>query len=49
MLADALALLPASPAISFICGSNGFVNTAADALVGLGIPADTIRTERYGG
>ena len=49
MLTDALALLPAPPAMSFICGSNGFVNTAADALVALGVPADTIRTERYGG
>lgn len=49
MLAEALALLPVPPTMSFICGSNGFVNTAADALVALGIPAETIRTERYGG
>lgn len=49
MLAEALALLPAPPAMSFICGSNGFVNTAADALVALGVRAETVRTERYGG
>ena len=49
MLADVLALLPAPPTMSFICGSNGFVNTAADALVALGVPPDTVRTERYGG
>jgi ferredoxin-NADP reductase len=33
----------------FICGSNGFVNAAADGAVAGGIPASMIRTERYGG
>jgi hypothetical protein len=33
----------------FICGANAFVETAADALLGLGILPATIRTERYGG
>jgi len=49
LLSDALACLPASPKIAFVCGTNAFVETAADALLGLGIPATTIRTERYGG
>jgi ferredoxin-NADP reductase len=47
--ADLLSCLPAPPKIAFVCGTNAFVETAADALLGLGIPAATIRTERYGG
>lgn len=37
------------PRLTYICGSNGFVNTATDAAIAAGIPAETIRTERYGG
>ena len=32
----------------FVCGSTGFVETAASALVELGYAAETIRTERFG-
>jgi ferredoxin-NADP reductase len=49
LLSDALALLPSPPKLVFVCGANAFVETAADALLGLGISATTIRTERYGG
>jgi ferredoxin-NADP reductase len=33
----------------FICGATGFVETAATALVQLGVSAQAVRTERYGG
>lgn len=49
LLAEALALLPSPPKLVFVCGANAFVETAADALLSLGISATTIRTERYGG
>ena len=32
----------------YVCGPTGFVESAADLLVGLGHPADHIRTERFG-
>jgi ferredoxin-NADP reductase len=32
----------------FVCGSTAFVEAAADALVGLGHPAATVKTERFG-
>jgi len=44
----ALAELPAPPKYVFVCGSNPFVNAAADAAIVAGIPASKIRTERYG-
>lgn len=49
LLTSTLALLPAPPRIVFVCGINAFVETAADLLLGLGVPAPVIRTERYGG
>jgi ferredoxin-NADP reductase len=33
---------------TFICGPTALVETAANALVRLGLPADRIRTERFG-
>ena len=33
----------------FLCGATDFVETAATALVRLGIPAEAVKTERYGG
>jgi ferredoxin-NADP reductase len=33
---------------AYICGSNGFVESAADLLMGLGYEPDRIRTERFG-
>ena len=33
----------------YVCGSTGFVEAAAEALVGMGYDPPSIRTERYGG
>jgi ferredoxin-NADP reductase len=44
-----VAFPPESGALAYICGSNGFVETAARALVDLGYPPQRIKTERYGG
>jgi ferredoxin-NADP reductase len=33
----------------YICGSNPFVNTAADSVIRSGLSPQIIRTERYGG
>jgi ferredoxin-NADP reductase len=49
LLVSTLALLTAPPRIVFVCGTNAFVETAADLLLGLGVAASVIRTERYGG
>ncbi|AWB19714.1 oxidoreductase [Methylobacterium currus] len=38
-----------TPAHTFVCGSNPFVSAASDLLVEAGLPARTIRTERFGG
>jgi ferredoxin-NADP reductase len=44
------AVLPSAsnPAI-FVCGPTGFVEAVADILVGLGHPAGSVKTERFGG
>jgi ferredoxin-NADP reductase len=34
--------------IAFVCGSNGFVETASGLLLDLGMEAGAIRTERFG-
>jgi ferredoxin-NADP reductase len=47
MLAETLAPLGAS-ARTYICGPTALVETAANALVRLGLPADRVRTERFG-
>ena len=49
IMRDVLRSLPSPPARTFVCGTNGFVNAAADGAVAAGVPAETIRTERYGG
>lgn len=46
---DALGRLAAAPSGVFVCGSNPFVETAAQAVLELGVPANLVRTERYGG
>jgi ferredoxin-NADP reductase len=33
---------------TFVCGSTRFVDTAADGLVAMGYPPESIRTERFG-
>lgn len=37
-----------APARTFICGPNGFVESASRLLIDAGYPASTIRTERFG-
>ncbi|HSM96536.1 MAG TPA: FAD-binding oxidoreductase [Rhizomicrobium sp.] len=48
MIKDILARLPAPPKFIYVCGTNAFVNSAADGAVDSGIAASIIRTERYG-
>jgi ferredoxin-NADP reductase len=47
MLADVLGPLGTSARV-YICGPTALVETAANALVGLGLPPDLVRTERFG-
>ncbi|MEO3385104.1 FAD-binding oxidoreductase [Mesorhizobium sp. CAU 1741] len=49
MIRVVLGRLGQPPDCTFICGSNRFVNAAADSVLAAGIPAETVRTERYGG
>ncbi len=46
--AEMLADHAADADIAFICGSNGFVETATRLLTGLGLAPERIRTERFG-
>ena len=48
MMVQSMARLPEPPALVFVCGSNAFVSAAAQALIDADVPADVIRTERYG-
>ena len=54
MLSDCLSRLrsmngtDASTPLCYACGPTGFVETAADALLAVGIPQSAIRTERFG-
>jgi ferredoxin-NADP reductase len=34
--------------LAFVCGSNGFVETASQLLLEVGMAPGAIRTERYG-
>jgi ferredoxin-NADP reductase len=48
---DVRPLLPAdaaSAATAFVCGSSGFAEAASVLLMGLGVPAEDIRVERFG-
>lgn len=50
--AESLAAGTLSPSLAptvYVCGANGFVETAASALVAMGHEPQRIRTERYGG
>lgn len=49
MLSHLLAAWGHAPALTFICGRNGFVHAASDAAIAAGVPASRIRTERFGG
>ncbi|RJT42531.1 oxidoreductase [Mesorhizobium waimense] len=48
MMMQSMARLPEPPRLAFVCGSNAFVSAAAQALIDADVPADLIRTERYG-
>ena len=48
MAVQSMARLPGPPKLVFVCGSNSFVSAAAQALIDADVPADIIRTERYG-
>ena len=48
MVADVAARLPVSPGNVFVCESNAFVDTAADAALALRLESRLIKTERYG-
>jgi ferredoxin-NADP reductase len=37
-----------APGIAFVCGSNGFVESASDLLLEAGYEPRRIRTERFG-
>jgi ferredoxin-NADP reductase len=43
-----LAGLVRPDATAYICGSSGFADAAGDLLMGLGVPAERIRVERFG-
>lgn len=47
MMRDVLAGFDGSPSC-YVCGNNGFVGAATDALRMAGVATDRIRTERYG-
>jgi ferredoxin-NADP reductase len=49
IIREVLTKLPASPKSMFICGTNAFVNAAADGAVAATLPSAIIHTERYGG
>jgi ferredoxin-NADP reductase len=49
MVTDVVKRLPGPPVHVFVCGSNAYVNAAADGAIAAGIPAGLIKTERYGG
>lgn len=47
MLEEVLGQLESKPSC-YVCGPTPFVETAADGLVAAGVPAEKIRTERFG-
>lgn len=49
MVAELIGRLPGTPTQVFVCGSNPFVNIAADGALMAGLDASVIKTERYGG
>jgi ferredoxin-NADP reductase len=49
LLEVTLAMLGAAPRLTFVCGSNPFVEAVTGHLLDLGLSPQTIRTERFGG
>lgn len=48
MMAEVMAQLPELPHFAFVCGSNAFVEAAAQTSIQSGLPASVVRTERFG-
>jgi ferredoxin-NADP reductase len=48
-LREILARWGERPAHAYVCGSTPFVEAVANALVDEGVPAERVKTERYGG
>ena len=49
LLEATLARLPTAPRLTFVCGSNPFVEAVSGHLLDLGLSTQIIRTERFGG
>ena len=49
LLEDALARVGTAPRLTFVCGSNPFVEAVTGHLLDLDVSPETIRTERFGG
>jgi ferredoxin-NADP reductase len=49
LLTVTLARVGAAPRLTFVCGSNAFVETVTGHLLDLDLSPETIRTERFGG
>jgi ferredoxin-NADP reductase len=49
MIAAVVATMARPPRQVMICGSNAFVETAADGAIAAGLDSSLIKTERYGG
>ena len=49
LLAATLTTLGAAPRLTFVCGSNPFVEAVTSHLLNLGLSPQAIRTERFGG
>lgn len=49
LIGEVLAGLGGAPRHTYACGSNAFVDASTRLLLDMGVPFETIRTERYGG
>ena len=49
LLEATLARFDAAPRLTFVCGSNAFVEAVTGELLDLDLSPETIRTERFGG
>ena len=49
LVRSALERVGAQPKLTFVCGSNPFVEAVTSHLLDLRVPPETIRTERFGG
>lgn len=45
---DDLAPAVSADAVAYVCGSSGFADSATGLLIGLGVPVDRVRVERFG-